>query len=70
MDNDFPTRMAGQALCCLTWVNQEKVIAKKPEKYPAKPRGGMSHGPKLIKAMSNKKAQDFLAKKKRKLKVK
>ena len=42
MDNDFPTRMAGQVLRPM--VNTGKGCAKKPETYPAQPRGGMSHG--------------------------
>jgi hypothetical protein len=46
MDNDFPTRMAGQALQPM--VNTGEGCAKKPETYPAKPRGGMSHGPQLL----------------------
>ena len=48
MDNDFPTRMAGQAL--LPMVNTGKGCAKKPERYPAKPNGGVSHGPSIIKS--------------------
>ena len=40
-------RMAGQA-----WfppANQQgEGCAKKPETYPAKPRGGISHGPELL----------------------
>ena len=35
-------RMAGQAL--KPYVNTGQGCAKKPEKYPAKPQGGMSHG--------------------------
>ena len=46
MDNDFPTRMAGQALRPM--VNTGEGCAKKPEVYPPTPRGGMSHGPKLL----------------------
>ena len=31
------------------WLIQARVVkAKKPETYPAKPRGGMSHGPPLL----------------------
>ncbi len=46
MDNDSPTRMAGQALRPM--VNTGQGCAKKPEKFPAKPQGGISHGPKLL----------------------
>jgi len=46
VDNDFPTRMAGQAL--QPYVNTGEGCAKMPAKYPAKPRGGMSHGPALL----------------------
>ena len=48
MDNDFPTRMAGQALRPM--VNTGEGCAKKPERYPAKPNGGVSHGPPIIKS--------------------
>jgi len=48
MDNDFPTRMAGQAL--RSYVNPGEGCAKKPDRYPAKPKGGMSHGPKLLQS--------------------
>jgi len=48
MDNDFPTRMAGQAL--MSYMGSGEGCAQKPEKYPPKPRGGMSHGPELIKS--------------------
>ena len=48
MDTDFPMRMAGQAL--RPYVNPGQGCAKKPEQYPAKPQGGMSHGPPLIKS--------------------
>ena len=41
-------RMAGQMLQPL--VNTGEGCAKKPEKYPAKPKGGYSHGPMLIKS--------------------
>lgn len=30
------------------YVNPGQGCAKKPEEYPAKPRGGFSHGPKLL----------------------
>ena len=40
------TRMAGEAL--KPKVNTGKGCATKPEKYPAQPKGGVSHGPKLI----------------------
>jgi hypothetical protein len=46
MDNDFPTRMAGQTL--QPYVNTGEGCAKMPAKYPAQPRGGMSHGPALL----------------------
>ena len=39
-------RMAGQALKPM--VNTGEGCATKPETYPAKPKGGMSHGPKLL----------------------
>ena len=39
-------RMAGQAL--RSYVNTGQGCAKGPEKYPAKPQGGMSHGPPLV----------------------
>lgn len=39
-------RMAGQAL--KPKVNSGEGCATKPEKYPAKPKGGSSHGPKLL----------------------
>jgi hypothetical protein len=39
-------RMAGQALKPM--VNTGEGCASKPETYPAKPRGGTSHGPQLL----------------------
>ena len=48
MDSDFPMRMAGQAL--RPYVNPGQGCAKKPETYPAKPQGGMSHGPTVLKS--------------------
>ena len=42
MDNDFPTRMAGQML--RPYVNSGQGCAKKPETYPARPKPTMSHG--------------------------
>lgn len=39
-------RMAGQALRPM--VNTGEGCATKPESYPAKPRGGVSHGPELL----------------------
>ena len=48
MDSDFLMRMAGQAL--RPYVNPGQGCAKKPETYPAKPQGGMSHGPTLLKS--------------------
>ena len=39
-------RMAGQALRPM--VNTGEGCATKPETYPAKPKGGMSHGPTLL----------------------
>ena len=39
-------RMAGQAL--QPYVNTGRGCATKPEKYPPKPKGGTSNGPKLI----------------------
>ena len=53
MDNDFPTRMAGQAL--MPDVNTGQGCAKKPEQYPAKPQGGMSHGPQLMESYVSRK---------------
>tara|TARA_Y100000289_G_scaffold48672_1_gene49183 strand:+ start:165 stop:326 length:162 start_codon:yes stop_codon:yes gene_type:complete len=53
MDNDFPTRMAGQAL--MPYVNPGQGCAKKPERYPAQPKGGMSHGPQLIESYVSRK---------------
>ena len=38
-------RMAGQALKPM--VNTGEGCATKPETFPAKPKGGMSHGPPL-----------------------
>jgi hypothetical protein len=38
--------MAGQAL--KPSVNTGMGCATKPESYPAKPKGGMSHGPELL----------------------
>ena len=46
MDSDFPMRMAGEAL--RPYVNTGQGCGKKPEEYPAKPKGGMSHGPPLV----------------------
>ena len=39
-------RMAGDFL--KPYVNPGQGCAKEPEEYPAKPRGGFSHGPKLL----------------------
>ncbi len=39
-------RMAGQAL--MPMVNSGEGCATKPETYPVKPKGGSSHGPKLL----------------------
>lgn len=39
-------RMAGAFL--RPQVNTGQGCAKKPEEYPAKPRGGFSHGPQLL----------------------
>lgn len=43
MDNDFPTRMAGQV-----WFPPANQIgegcSKRPEQYPAQPKPSMSHG--------------------------
>jgi hypothetical protein len=41
-------RMAGQAL--QPYVNTGKGCSTKPEKYPPKPKGGTSHGPKLMQS--------------------
>ncbi len=43
--------MAGQAL--QPYVNTGQGCAKRPEKYPAKPAGGYSHGPELGKSYVN-----------------
>ena len=53
MDNDFPTRMAGQAL--MPYVNPGQGCANKPERYPAQPKGGMSHGPQLMESYVSRK---------------
>ena len=39
-------RMAGQALKPM--VNTGEGCATKPETFPAKPKGGLSHGPQLL----------------------
>lgn len=39
-------RMAGQALKPM--VDTGEGCAEKPKKYPAKPKGGVSHGPELL----------------------
>ena len=48
MDSDFPMRMAGQAL--RPYVNPGQGCAKRLKNIRQNPKGGMSHGPQLIKS--------------------
>ena len=47
----FPSLVWRGASVAMPYVNfQDKAVLDRPEKYPAKYQGGMSHGPKLIKS--------------------